>query len=170
VPQAFECEAVRFLLQPLLACPRSDTTISDLVRGSAAYAELLESEALEDAMVETSRALFSVFASFLALVGSHRILHAYRWWASFSAVTTATSNPTGAQVDRLVRALLMFFQDLDAVGEMFPPSELARAFVAEGAFSLSPVTRIDIVSAISEQVRREMAVYDLQSNIYTRVL
>jgi hypothetical protein len=66
--------------------------------------------------------------------------------------------------------IIEVFQDLDAVGELFPPSELARAFVAEGAFSPSPVTRIDVVSAISEQVRREMAVYDLQNNINTRVL
>ncbi len=118
---------MKVLLQPLTAHPRNDTTISALIQGSAAYAELLECDALEEFMTAASRTLYCVFVIFLPHVGSHKILHVHRWWASFVAAATATSNPTDAQVDSLVRALLQCFQELDAVGELFPPSVLARA-------------------------------------------
>ena len=94
----------------------------------------------------------------------------HRWWASFAATASARSNPSDAQVDSLVCALLQCFQELDAAGELYPPSGLARNFIAEGAFGPSPATLTDVTSAISDSVTRAMAVYHMQLDINSRVL
>jgi hypothetical protein len=106
----------------------------------------------------------------MELVCSHRIFHLHRWWASFAATASVRSNPSDAQVDSLVRALLQCFQELDAVGELFPPSGLARNFVADGAFGPSPVTSTDVQSAISDSVHRGMTTYNMQLDLNSRVL
>jgi hypothetical protein len=170
VSQALECEALKILLQPLIAHPRSDATISNLVICSAACAEVLECDPLEEHAAAASRALYEAFAKFMALVSSHRIFHLHRWWTSFAASASVRPGPSDEQVDSLVLALLQCFQELDAVGELFPPSGLARNFVAEGAFGPSPVTLTDVTSAISDSVIRAMAVYQMQLDINSRVL
>jgi hypothetical protein len=114
--------------------------------------------------------LYEVFTKFMNLAGSHRIFVVHRWYTSFAASASVRPGPSDAQVDSLVCALLQCFQELDAVGELFPPSGLAQNFLAEGALGPSPVTRNDVQSAISDSVVRGMAAYTMQLDINSRVL
>jgi hypothetical protein len=100
---------LKISLQPLIAHPRSDATISDLVKCSALYAELQDFDPLEEYAADASRTLYEIFKKFMTLASSHRIFHLHRWWTSFAATASVRFDPSNALVDSLVRDLLLCF-------------------------------------------------------------